>query len=87
MIQLNKQTNRLLSFGKGCKRRRKNFYESKMKSNQDDEVKALSTQTVAEFREEIVQAAHVSGPSFDSTAEHAGTSLYVGRTECNLPAH
>jgi len=58
-----------------------------MKSNQDDEVKALSTQTVAEFREEIVQAAHVSGPSFDSTAEHAGTSLYVGRTECNLPAH
>jgi hypothetical protein len=47
----------------------KNFYESKMKSNQDDEVKALSTQTIAEFSGEILQATHVFGPSFDCTTK------------------
>jgi hypothetical protein len=73
--------------GKGCKERGWNFYESKMKSNQDDEFKALSTQTVVEFRGEVLQAAHVSGPSFDSTAELAETSLYVDRIESNPPAH
>jgi phage-related minor tail protein len=49
-----------------------------MKSNQEDEVKALGTQTTAEFSGEILQATHVFGPSFDSTTELGERDSHVG---------